>query len=249
LGNSSTDDFIDASETLALFKAEVADANHQTKLAYDSLAQFYSKRPSSELYSAIIIYAEKLGLDSNKVADAIWKLRDSIASKKIYFTFKNYRDQKNVSLSDFKGKIVLLTYWFPSCAPCRMEFPHFESVLKRLNNKDVVYLAVNIARQEDSNVLPLTESEDYSFIPLFDDGQGKRNLSPVRVAPSNFLIDPQGRIVFSDFRVDQTNEGTLELMITDLLRLKNLSGKKPIIDSVKKDTIVKNNLSDSVNTL
>jgi thiol-disulfide isomerase/thioredoxin len=60
------------------------------------------------------------------------------------FTLGLYTENKKVSLSDYRGKVVPLTFWFPGCGPCRGEFPHLEHVIDRFSRDSVVYLAINV---------------------------------------------------------------------------------------------------------
>jgi len=212
---------IDAEEYLALYKAEVADAAAQTQFAYNSLVLLYSKEPTEGLRSPLFKYGNKLGMDSNSVVKSIWKIRDSSAKQATNFSLENYLSAGKTALSDFKGKIILVTYWFPGCGPCRGEFPHFESVLKRFNKNEVIYLGLNLEPSQNEAVLPFLKQTGFSFTPLHDDrGRQKGNLT-ADGAPTNYLIDQKGRIVFSGFRIDAENERTLELMIKELLAVKD----------------------------
>jgi thiol-disulfide isomerase/thioredoxin len=221
LGNSKNNGImIDAEETLILFKARASYAGNKIRQAYDSLAVYYSKSPSDKVHQTLLNYAEKLGIDSNKVDTDIWKIRNDAAWKETDFTLQNFADHKQVSLSDYRGKVVLLTYWFPNCGPCRKEFPYFEATIKKFNNKNIAYLAINILNQEDDYVIPLVKNSGYSFVALRDDpNKAKGNLPNVQSVPENFLIDQRGRVIFSDFQIDYKNERTLELMIKELLKM------------------------------
>lgn len=217
LNNTWSVSFIAADETLILFKAEAADAANQTQTAYDSIASYYSKEPSDRLYATLLSYGARLHMDSNKVDKDILEIREKGAHMAMPFTLKNYLTSKEVSLSDYKGKVVLLTYWFPGCGPCRAEFPHFESVLKKFNSKEVIYLGINGVKEQDDYVIPFMKSTRYSFIPLKENiNRNNGNLRAISY-PTNYLIDQQGRIVFSNFMIDGTNERMLEIMIGELL--------------------------------
>ena len=160
-------------------------------------------------------------MDSNSVVKNIWKIRDNTAKQATNFSLENYLSVGKTALSDYKGKIILLTYWFPGCGPCRAEFPHFESVLKSFNKNEVAYLGLNLEPSQDEAVLPFLKQTGYSFTPLHDDrGRQKGNLT-ADGAPTNYLIDQKGRIVFSGFRIDAENERTLELMIKETLAAKD----------------------------
>lgn len=217
LDNPAVNRHIRAKESLALLKARAADAASKTSLAYDSLSVLYSKVPTDRLHTALYMYGQKLGKDSNTVARQIWKLRSDQAKKAKDFQLVNYLTTQKVSLADYKGKVILVTYWFPLCTPCRMEFPHFESVLKKADSTHVAYLGLNVQPTEDQLVLPFLKETGYSFTPLRDDPKREKGNLAAPGAPSNYLIDQQGRIIFSNFRIDTTNERTLELMIKETL--------------------------------
>ena len=117
----------------------------------------------------------------------------------------------------YKGKVILMTFWFPGCGPCRGEFPHFENVVRKFKGKDLVYLGINVYPKQDEYVLPFMKGTKYSFIPLKGTSEWAFEAYGVRGQPTNFLIDKKGNIVYSNFRTDIDNERTLELMIQSLL--------------------------------
>ncbi|MBI5049020.1 MAG: TlpA family protein disulfide reductase [Deltaproteobacteria bacterium] len=53
-------------------------------------------------------------------------------------------DGKKISLSDYKGKVVILHIWATWCKPCKEEFPLFEKVYQRFKDKDVIFLPIAI---------------------------------------------------------------------------------------------------------
>jgi thiol-disulfide isomerase/thioredoxin len=217
---------IDAEEQLALFKAEAADAGNKTRAAYDSLSMFYSKRPTDNLHTALVNLASKLGMNSADLDAGIWKIRNSQASQQKDFSLESYNANQSVKLSAYRGKkVVLVTYWFPSCGPCNEELPHFEAALKNVDTSKIAFLAINIDKSEDAFVLPLKQAKHYSFTPLRDGPALQKGGFPVvRVVPSSFLIDQNGRVIFSDFTITGNNEHTLELMINEVLKF---GGKTP----------------------
>jgi thiol-disulfide isomerase/thioredoxin len=218
--------YIDAQETLTLFKAEIEDRGNNTLDAYDSLKMYYAKYPSDNVYKRLTAYALKLGNDSTKIAADITKIRNEYAWPVTNFTLQNYIDKKQISLSSFRGKVVLLTYWFPSCGPCKAEFPYFESVLKKFKKEDIVYLAINLGNHEEEYIKPIIDSNRFTFTALRDAPDRKiGNLPYVIAAPTNFLFDKNGRVIFSNFRIKNGSERRLELMISELLTLElaNLS--------------------------
>ncbi len=223
LNNSWSVSYIDAEDTLVLFKAEAADAAGRTQVAYDSLAVQYSNKPSDRLRPALLAYASKLGINENQVDTAIWKLCDKRAKQADNFSLQGYPKSARVSLNDYKGKVLLLTYWFPGCGPCRGEFPHFESVLKKFKDKQVAYVGINIDPSQDSYVIPFMKASGYSFTPLRNDPTQNKGYQPgAGGVPINYLIDQKGRIIYSRFYINTLNdERTLELMIKEVLAAKD----------------------------
>ncbi|MBI3755221.1 MAG: TlpA family protein disulfide reductase [Deltaproteobacteria bacterium] len=53
-------------------------------------------------------------------------------------------DGKKISLSDYKGKVVIIHIWATWCKPCKEEFPLFEKVYQRFKDRDVVFLPIAI---------------------------------------------------------------------------------------------------------
>lgn len=109
---------------------------------------------------------------------------------------------KPVSLSSFKGKYVLVDFWASWCGPCRQENPNLLKAYDDYKDKNFTILGVSMDKVRDAWVqavrqdhLPWTQVSD---LKAFD--------SPVAVAykvsalPSNFLIDPSGKIVATNLR-------------------------------------------------
>lgn len=208
-----------AREYILSLKTKTLDANDKHEDAYKGLLLAYVKEPTQEINNQLVQFGNKLGKDPIKIKGDVWYVRDTAAKDAPNFNLYNYFTNKNTSLSDYKGKVVLITYWFPGCGPCRGEFPHFENVVQKFKGReDFVYLGINIAPEQDDYVLPFMKSSGYSFTPLRDNKDWiKGPLDNRNAAPMNFLIDPNGKIIFSNFRTDGTNEQTLEMMINQML--------------------------------
>jgi thiol-disulfide isomerase/thioredoxin len=56
---------------------------------------------------------------------------------------------KNVSLSDFKGKTVLLDFWFTGCTPCRLMAKELKKLELRLNPDSVVIVSINVDKNKE----------------------------------------------------------------------------------------------------
>jgi len=101
-------------------------------------------------------------------------------------------DGKEYSLSDFRGKKVLLNFFATWCPPCRAEIPDFERFHRE--NKDVVLIGINI--QEDKATVEEFLSSMGVTYPVLLDRDGKVSAQfGIEGIPTTFLIDKNGKIV------------------------------------------------------
>jgi tetratricopeptide (TPR) repeat protein len=101
-----------------------------------------------------------------------------------------------VELSDFAGNVVLLNFWYPACGPCRVEFPYLSAAVAKFAERGLVALAANIHPEEAAEVGPFMENTGYALRPLQTDADWAEEMYGVRGAPTNFIISPDGQIVY-----------------------------------------------------
>lgn len=205
-----------ASLKVMLYAKAAAKAGH-TDSSYSKLTRLYAEAPTSALMATIETYGKELGRDKTRIQKDISSIRSSTAEAAPDFDLGLYTSDGNAKLADFKGKVVLLTFWFPGCGPCRGEFPHFQNVINKFKGQPVSYVGINVNPGQDPYVLPFMKGTGYTFIPLRADSDWAWEHYKVRGEPTNFLIDQNGQIIYSNFRIDGNNEHTLELMIKELL--------------------------------
>lgn len=113
--------------------------------------------------------------------------------KAIDFTAEDF-DGKEVKLSDYFGKPIVLNFWASWCPPCKAEMPHFEKAYKE--NKDVQFLMVNTTTGDTySDAVNLIKSEGYTF-PVFFDTKGEASYNyDVVSLPMTIFIDKDGNLV------------------------------------------------------
>ena len=104
-------------------------------------------------------------------------------------------DGKNVSLSDFRGKIVLLNIWATWCRPCVEEMPSIERLYNKFKKDDLVVLAVSIDIKGKKVVDPFMKIHKLSFKALLDTKGSIQNLYRTTGVPESFIIDKNGIIL------------------------------------------------------
>lgn len=109
------------------------------------------------------------------------------------FTLKNLNG-KEVSLSDYRGRLVFLNFWATWCPPCRMEMPSMEKLYQRFKDDDFVMLAVDL-RESQKIVKKFVDDYELNFTILLDSDGRIGDTYGVRAIPTTYLIDRQGRLI------------------------------------------------------
>jgi len=106
----------------------------------------------------------------------------------------------NVRLSDYRGKVVLVNFWYTNCAPCREETPALAAVYKKLSSQGLEIIGVNVRGNEragaagDEDIRKFTTENGVTYpIVLDTDSQTGRDYQ-VYTLPTSFMIDKTGKV-------------------------------------------------------
>lgn len=143
---------------------------------------------------------------------------DLIRGTTVGYTANNFSqtstDGKKVSLSDFKGKYVLIDFWASWCRPCRMENPNVVAAYNRFKNKGFTVLGVSMDSNRDP-WLAAIQQDNLTWTHVSDlKGWGNEvgKLYGVTGIPQNYLIDKEGKIVAKDLRGPALDEKLAEII-------------------------------------
>ncbi len=115
------------------------------------------------------------------------------------------------TLDDYKGKVVLVQFWATYCTPCRKEMPTMNKMIKILEKDGVPFKILAIDMGESAaQVKKFVDEVKPEFTILLDESGKSINDWKVFAVPSNFIIDPQGKIRYTLFGgVDWADEKLL----------------------------------------
>ena len=110
------------------------------------------------------------------------------------FTFPGINGKK-VSLSDYKGKVVLVNIWATWCRPCVDEMPSMEKLYRKFKEENFEILAVSIDETGLKAVAPFMEKHKLTFSALIDPKGAIKSVYGITGVPESFIIDKQGQLI------------------------------------------------------
>ena len=108
---------------------------------------------------------------------------------------------KPVSLSDFRGHVVILDFWASWCPPCRASMPTLEKYYEEYKSKGLVLIGVSLDRSAEEARSFLEANGYHGLIALWGSvsaSQGVAREYGIYGIPHTFVLDPNGIIRFSD---------------------------------------------------
>ena len=105
------------------------------------------------------------------------------------FMLKDVRGD-NVSLSDFKGKIVVIDFWSTWCAWCKEATQEMEKLHKNYKGRDVVFLGISMdsGSNAEKKVRNFAQKYDLTYLMLIDDGSASKSYQ-VNKLPSTYILN------------------------------------------------------------
>ncbi len=124
---------------------------------------------------------------------------DSDVKKNELVDFKWSENGKEMKLSDYKGKVILLNFWATWCPPCRKELPDLSTISTELKDKDFKMIGVSVDdNQEVLNSFLQTNNLSYTIVyepeqlvTKYMSAAGQNQ----NVVPQTYIIDKNGKVV------------------------------------------------------
>jgi peroxiredoxin len=104
-------------------------------------------------------------------------------------------DGKMVSLSDYRGYVVLVNIWATWCPPCVYEMPSMERLYQKLKGENFEIVAISIDEMGAEAVAPFMKKNNLSFAALLDPEGTIKSAYQTTGVPESFIIDKQGILV------------------------------------------------------
>ena len=109
------------------------------------------------------------------------------------FTVKGL-DGRNLKLSDFKGKAVVLDFWATWCGPCRASMPHLSHLQDRYSRQGLVVLGLSVDDADAQTVRRYADRLGVKFRLAMADERVLDLYGPIRSIPTTFFINRRGEV-------------------------------------------------------
>jgi peroxiredoxin len=134
------------------------------------------------------------------------------------FTLKDMEENSH-TLSEYRGKVVLVDFWATWCPPCVVEIPHFVKLYNQYKEKGFVILGASL----DNNRKKLenfVKEQEINYPILVNSGKVS-TVYAVQAIPTAYLIDKEGKIrkKFVGYRPGYEKE--IEKILLELLGTEN----------------------------
>jgi peroxiredoxin len=127
---------------------------------------------------------------------------------------------EKVSSDDFTGQVVVVNFWYASCAPCRAEAPDLQALNEQFVGARATFLGVNV-RDQAPSAIAFAENYGITYPSVIDSTDGSMQLSfsgsiPPNAVPTTLVLDASGRVAARI--LGQVSEASiLETLIRDTI--------------------------------
>jgi peroxiredoxin len=104
-------------------------------------------------------------------------------------------DGRELTLSDYQGKYLLVNFWATWCGPCKVEMPSLELLYRKFKKRKFAMIAVSNDIFGEQVVKPYIQAQNFTFPVGLDPKLEVSNRFGVISLPTTFLIDPRGKII------------------------------------------------------
>lgn len=132
------------------------------------------------------------------------------------FTGTDLQSGREITLADYRGRVVLVDFWASWCPPCLESLPAYDRLRDELGSEAFEVISINVD-EDTADGLAFLRRRPVSF-PVLADPDGEIGIPwGIRTLPHAFLLDRDGRIVASYRSFEAGDEQALKRQILELV--------------------------------
>lgn len=125
---------------------------------------------------------------------------------------------ETLSSADYLGQVVVVNFWYASCAPCRAEAPDLQKLNDEFADKGASFIGVNV-RDQAANATAFNTAYGITYPSIMDVNDGSAQLAfsgsiPPNAVPTTLVVDASGRVA-ARILGQVTTPSILETLIRD----------------------------------
>lgn len=133
------------------------------------------------------------------------------------FTLPLLDGEGTLTLSDYAGDVIYLTFWASWCTPCQAEMPYLAQLAERHSEEDLHIIGINV---EDDKAAAIEFASDLNinFPLVHDTDRSVSTLYRVPGYPTHYIVDRKGKIRYSGLGFNLADAGTIGQEVQILLQ-------------------------------
>ena len=136
-----------------------------------------------------------------------------LGSKAPTLSARNVRTDQILNLDSFKGKIVVLDFWYLSCMPCRTVMPILEKLQKKFGKERVVVIGINVRDTDAKEIVRFLDERKLSYAQFYQVGQLLASDYKLQAFPTTLVLDGKGNVRLTEIGWGDNTELKLEQAI------------------------------------
>lgn len=125
----------------------------------------------------------------------------------------NAANNEKISLSDLKGQVVLMDFFYESCLPCMQALPFLKALNEKYKSEGLKVIGVDSYDKKENGIAEFLKHKGITYPVLLDEAYKTDTDYHISGYPTIYLIDKQGKILFSMAGLSKSNEEKLEELI------------------------------------
>ncbi|MCI0485228.1 MAG: TlpA family protein disulfide reductase [Blastocatellia bacterium] len=119
---------------------------------------------------------------------------------------------KEVKLSDFKGKVVVVNFWATWCGPCVAEIPSFVKLREQYHGRGLEIIGISLDRDSPERVARFAKKFNMNYPVVMGTQEAVASFGSMDAIPTTFIIDRRGQVHSRHIGLMSFNEAENEIL-------------------------------------